>query len=131
MGKRPAHPETGEWLKCSCRSVHEDWTLSGGGPAGRLHVLEEARVKGERGRGFKMSGKGLEQLGNRKMGKKQGKVQISRTGAWPEISGSHLQGSVLFFSRLQLPALKSGGSRMGINPSSGVCKSDVPKDEQS
>lgn len=94
-------------------------------------MLEEARVKCERGGGFKMSSKGLEQLENRQMGRKQGKVQISRTRAWPEISGSHPQGWALFSSRAQLPTLKSGGSRMGMNPRLGVCKSDVPKDGQS
>lgn len=38
-----------------------------------------------KGEGLEVSGKGLQQSGNRKMGRKQVKVQISRTEAWSEI----------------------------------------------
>lgn len=47
---RPPHPETGEKVECSCISVHEGWTPGQGGPVRCLHVLEEAKVKWERGR---------------------------------------------------------------------------------
>ena len=51
-------------------------------------MLEEARVKREGGVGLEMSGKGFQnsQETGEKVGRKQVKVQTSRTEAWLEIN---------------------------------------------
>lgn len=92
------------------------------------------------GEGLEVSGKGLEQSGNRrKIGQKTSKSSDKQAELRPGprlksylCSGSNPQGYVVFSSRAQLPGLRSGRSRVGrINSSSGVCKSDKPKDRQS